>query len=195
MSKRDLLNFTDVSRDELQAIFGLARELKREQKQGVRHDLLRGKGMALVFEKPSLRTRVSFEVGMAQLGGYVVFLGPTEIGMGSRETPADCARNLARWVDIITVRTFSQKVIEEMAHYASVPVINGLTDLYHPCQVLADCLTLVEQRGNLDGLKVAFIGDGNNMVHSWMEAAEKLPISFIVACPKGYEPNKNIEAK
>src|SRR5207244_7207626 len=115
MNKRDLLNFTDVSRVEMQAIFGLARELKRKQKQGIRHELLRGKGMALVFEKPSLRTRVSFEVGMAQLGGYAVFLGPTEIGMGSRETPADCARNLARWVDIITVRTFSEKVIEEMA--------------------------------------------------------------------------------
>jgi ornithine carbamoyltransferase len=192
MNKRDLLNFTDVSRDELQAIFGLARELKRKQKQGVRHELLRGKGMALVFEKPSLRTRVSFEVGMAQLGGYVVFLGPTEIGMGSRETPADCARNLARWVDIITVRTFSQKVIEEMAEYASIPVINALTDLYHPCQVLADCLTLIEHKGKLDGLKIAFVGDGNNMVHSWIEAAEKLPISFAMACPKGYEPKAEI---
>ena len=192
MNKRDLLNFTDVSRDELQAIFGLARELKRKQKQGVRHELLRGKGMALVFEKPSLRTRVSFEVGMAQLGGYAVFLGPTEIGMGSRETPADCARNLARWVDIITVRTFSEKVIEEMAEYASIPVINALTDLYHPCQVLADCLTLIEHKGKLDGLKIAFVGDGNNMVHSWIEAAEKLPISFAMACPKGYEPKAEI---
>jgi ornithine carbamoyltransferase len=192
MSKRDLLNFTDVSRDEMQAIFGLARELKRKQKQGVRHELLRRKGMALVFEKPSLRTRVSFEVGMAQLGGYVVFLGPTEIGMGSRETPADCARNLARWVDIITVRTFSQEVIEEMAEYASIPVINALTDLYHPCQVLADCLTLIEHKGKLDGLKIAFVGDGNNMVHSWIEAAEKLPISFAMASPKGYEPKAEI---
>jgi ornithine carbamoyltransferase len=117
------------------------------------------------------------------------------VGLGTRETPADCARSLSRWVDLITVRTFSQDTLEEMAHYASVPVINGLTDLYHPCQVLADCLTLVEHRGNLDGLKVAFIGDGNNMVHSWMEAAEKLPISLSVACPKGYEPNKQIEAQ
>jgi len=192
MNKRDLLNFTDVSRVEMQAIFGLARELKRKQKQGIRHELLRGKGMALVFEKPSLRTRVSFEVGMAQLGGYAVFLGPTEIGMGSRETPADCARNLARWVDIITVRTFSEKVIEEMAEYASIPVINALTDLYHPCQVLADCLTLIEHKGKLDGLKIAFVGDGNNMVHSWIEAAEKLPFSFAMACPKGYEPKAEI---
>src|SRR2546427_5124251 len=195
MNKRDLLNFTDVSRDEMQAMLGRARELKRKQKQGIRHELLRGQGMALVFEKPSLRTRVSFEVGMAQLGGYAVFLGPTEIGMGNRETPADCARNLARWVDIITVRTFSEKVIEEMAEYASIPVINALTDLYHPCQVLADCLTLVEHKGKLDGLKIAFVGDGNNMVHSWMEAAEKLPISFAVACPKDYEPNEKIARK
>jgi ornithine carbamoyltransferase len=195
MSKRDLLNFDDISRDEMLVVFRLAAELKRKQKQGIGHDFLRGKGMALVFEKPSLRTRVSFEVGMAQLGGYVVFLGPAEIGLGSRETPADCARNLARWVDIVTVRTFSQKVIEEMAEYASIPVINALTDLYHPCQVLADCLTLIEQKGKLDGLKIAFVGDGNNMVHSWIQAAEKLPISFAMACPKGYEPNPEIVAK
>jgi ornithine carbamoyltransferase len=195
MSKRDLLNFNGVTTDEMQGIFRLAGELKREQKQGIRHELLRGRGMALVFEKPSLRTRVSFEVGMAQLGGYVVFLGPAEIGLGSRETPADCARNLARWVDIITVRTFSQQVIEEMAEYSSIPVINALTDIYHPCQVLADCLTLIEHKGKLAGLKIAFVGDGNNMVHSWIEAAEKLPISFAMACPKGYEPKAEIVSK
>jgi ornithine carbamoyltransferase len=195
MSKRDLLNFSGVTTDEMQGIFRLAGELKREQKQGIRHELLRGRGMALVFEKPSLRTRVSFEVGMAQLGGYVVFLGPAEIGLGSRETPADCARNLARWVDIITVRTFSQQVIEEMAEYSSIPVINALTDIYHPCQVLADCLTLIEHKGKLAELKIAFVGDGNNMVHSWIEAAEKLPISFAMACPKGYEPKAEIVSK
>src|ERR671924_1152527 len=195
MNKRDLLNFDGVTADEMQGIFRLARELKREQKQGVRHELLRGRGLALVFEKPSLRTRVSFEVGMAQLGGYVVFLGPAEIRLGTRETPGACARNLARWVDIVTVRTFSQKVIEEMAEYASIPVINALTDLYHPCQVLADCLTLIEHKGKLDALKIAFVGDGNNMVHSWIEAAEKLPISFAMACPKGYEPNAEIVNK
>jgi ornithine carbamoyltransferase len=192
MSKRDLLSFKNVSGDEMMAIFRLAAELKRKQKQGIRHELLRGRGMALVFEKPSLRTRVSFEVGMAQLGGYVVFLGSAEIGLGSRETPADCARNLARWIDIITVRTFSQKVIEEMADYSATPVINALTDLYHPCQVLADCLTLIEHKRKLDGLKIAFVGDGNNMVNSWIEAAEKLPISFSLASPQGYEPNAEI---
>ena len=195
MSKRDLLNFKDLSRPEMEKLFELASDLKRKQKQGIPHPLLSNHCMAMIFEKPSLRTRVTFESGMIQLGGSTVFLGLAEVGLGTRETPADCARSLSRWVDLITVRTFSQDTLEEMAHYASVPVINGLTDLYHPCQVLADCLTLVEHRGNLDGLKVVFIGDGNNMVHSWMEAAEKLPISLSVACPKGYEPNKQIEAQ
>jgi ornithine carbamoyltransferase len=195
MAKRDLLSFTGWTGDEMMGIFRLAAELKSKQKRGIPHKLLGGKGMALVFEKPSLRTRVSFEVGMAQLGGHVVFLGPAEIGLGSRETPADCARNLSRWVDLITVRTFSQKVIEEMAEYSAVPIINALTDLYHPCQVLADCLTLIEHKKKLDGLKIAFVGDGNNMVNSWIEAAEKLPISFRVACPDGYEPTAEIVSR
>ncbi len=195
MSKRDLLNFKDLSRPELEKIFTLASDLKREQQRGIAHPLLAHNCMAMIFEKPSLRTRVTFEAGMVQLGGSTVFLGLAEVGLGTRETPADCARSLSRWVNLITVRTFSQATLEEMAHFASVPVINGLTDLFHPCQVLADCLTLVEHKGRLDGLKVAFVGDGNNMVHSWMEAAERLPISFAVACPKGYEPNKEIEEK
>ena len=187
-----MLNFTKLSRQEMERIFALASELKKKQKQGVPHPLLAQHCMAMIFEKPSLRTRVTFEAGMVQLGGSTVFLGLAEVGLGTRETPADCARSLSRWVDLITVRTFSQDTLEEMAHYASVPVINALTDLFHPCQVLADCLTLIEHKGKLDGLKIAFVGDGNNMVHSWMEAAEKLPISFAVACPNGYEPNKEI---
>ena len=189
MSKRDLLNFADWSRDELESILRLARDLKQKQKQGVMHHLLEGKGLGMLFEKPSLRTRVTFEAGMVQLGGHAVFLSPTEVQMGVRETPEDCARSLSRWVDMIVVRTFAQATLEEMARAASVPVINALTDLYHPCQVLADCLTLLEHKGKLKGLKVAFVGDGNNMVHSWMEAAEKIPFSFALACPKGYEPD------
>jgi len=192
MKKRDLLSLRDFSREEIQGLFTLARRLKREQKRGISHRLLAGKTLALVFEKPSLRTRVSFETGMAQLGGRAVFLGPAEIHLGVRESPADCARSLSRWVDLIVVRTFSQNTLEEMARYASVPVINGLTDLFHPCQVLADCFTLLEHKGKLEGLKIAFIGDGNNMVHSWMEAAEKLSFSFSLACPKGYEPSAAI---
>lgn len=195
MNKRDLLSFDPMARQELEAIFRLARDLKRQQKEGIRHPLLAGKGLVLLFEKPSLRTRVTFEVGMKQLGGHVVFLGPAEVGLGTRETPADCARSLARWVDLIAVRTFAQAMIEEMAQYSSAPVINALTDLFHPCQVLADCLTLIEHKGQLEGLKIAFVGDGNNMVHSWFQAAEKLPFSFVLACPQGYEPDAAIERK
>jgi ornithine carbamoyltransferase len=195
MGKRDLLNFRDLSREEMVRIFALASGLKRKLKQGIPHPLLVHKCLAMIFEKPSLRTRVTFEAGMVQLGGHAVFLGPNEVQLGVRETPADCARSLSRWVDLITVRTFSQATLEEMAKYASVPVINALTDLSHPCQVLADCLTLIEHKGDLKGLKIAFVGDGNNMVHSWMEVAEKLPIEFAVACPKGYEPNREIEQR
>ncbi len=146
-NKRDLLSLTDISRKEIDEIFSLTHKLKREQKRGVSHRVLRGKALALVFEKPSLRTRVTFEAGMVQLGGQAIFLGPAEINLGVRETPADCARNLSRWVDLIVVRAFTQQKVEEMASYASVPVINGLTDLYHPCQVLADCFTLLEHKG------------------------------------------------
>ncbi|MBI2539690.1 MAG: ornithine carbamoyltransferase [Deltaproteobacteria bacterium] len=192
MKKRDLLSLQDLSREEIRGILTLARQLKQSQKRGKPHRLLAGKTLAMVFEKPSLRTRVSFETGMIQLGGHAVFLGPAEIHLGVRESPADCARSLSRWVDLIVLRTFSQGILEEVARSATVPVINGLTDLFHPCQVLADCFTLLERKKKLDGLKVAFIGDGNNMAHSWMEAAEKLSFSFFLACPRGYEPSAEI---
>ncbi|MBI2347923.1 MAG: ornithine carbamoyltransferase [Deltaproteobacteria bacterium] len=192
MKKRDLLSLQDLSREEIRGILALTRQLKQSQKRGKPHRLLAGKTLAMVFEKPSLRTRVSFETGMIQLGGHAVFLGPAEIHLGVRESPADCARSLSRWVDLIVLRTFSQGILEEVARSATVPVINGLTDLFHPCQVLADCFTLLERKKKLDGLKVAFIGDGNNMAHSWMEAAEKLSFSFFLACPRGYEPSAEI---
>lgn len=192
MKKRDLLSLRDLSRAEISGIFTLARRLKQKQKRGVSHRLLFGKTLALVFEKPSLRTRVSFEIGMVQLGGHAVFLGPAEIHLGVRESAADCARSLSRWVDLIVVRTFSQGTLEEVARCATVPVINGLTDLFHPCQVLADCFTLMEHTGKLEGLKIAFVGDGNNMVHTWMQAAEKFSFSFALACPRGYEPSAEI---
>jgi ornithine carbamoyltransferase len=192
MGKRDLLNFEGLRRRDFDAILALAANLKRKQKRGIAHRLLAGKSLAMLFEKPSLRTRATFQTGMSQLGGHVLFLGPAEVGLGTRETPADCARSLARWVDLITVRTFAQKTLEEIAAYSSVPVINALTDLYHPCQVLADCQTLLEHKGKLDGLKIVFAGDGNNMVHSWLEAAALVPFSFTLACPKGYEPDGGI---
>jgi len=195
MIKRDLLNFDGISRRDFEGILKLAAELKHQQKRGIPHRLLADKSMALVFEKPSLRTRATFAVGMAQLGGTAIYLGPAEVGLGTRETPADCARNLDRWFDLVTVRTFGHEIIAEMAQYSSVPVINALTDAYHPCQVLADCQTLIEHKGKLVGLKIAFVGDGNNMVHSWLEAAAIVPFSFALACPKGYEPDPAILAK
>jgi len=195
MNKRDLLNFDGMSRRDFDGLLRLASELKRKQKRGIAHRLLAGKNMALLFEKPSLRTRSTFAVGITQLGGSAVYLGPSEVGLGTRETPADCARNLDRWFDLVTVRTFAHKIIEEMAAYSSVPVINALTDGYHPCQVLADCQTLIEHKGRLDGLKIVFVGDGNNMVHSWLEAAAIVPFSFTLACPKGYEPDAAILQK
>ena len=190
--KRDLISIGDLIRDELEEIFSLAQRLKADRHKGWSHPILAGKTLAMIFEKPSLRTRVTFEAGMVQLGGYAIYLSPQDIGLGTRETVPDVARNLSRWVDIIMARTFSHQVITELAQAATVPVINGLSDLLHPCQVLADCLTLIEHRGALEGLKVAFVGDGNNMVHSWLNAAVKLPFRFVLACPPGYEPDRTV---
>ena len=187
--KRDLVSISDLEPDQLSAIFSLAQRLKRERRAGQAHPLLSGKTLAMLFEKPSLRTRVTFEAGMVQLGGYAVYLSPADIGLGTRESPTDVARNLSRWVDLIMVRTFAHQTVLELAEQATVPVINGLSDLSHPCQILADCLTLIEQRGRLDGLRIAFVGDGNNVVNSWLNVAAKLPISFRLACPPGYEPD------
>lgn len=192
--KRDLISIADLSREQLEEIFSLAQRLKRDRKDGWQHPLLAGRTLAMIFEKPSLRTRVTFEAGMVQLGGYAVYLSPPDIGLGTRESPADVARNLSRWVDLIMVRTFSHEIVLELSRHAAIPVINGLSDLLHPCQILADCLTLIEQRGQLDGLSIAFAGDGNNIVNSWLNAASKLPISFRLACPQGYEPNAEMLA-
>jgi ornithine carbamoyltransferase len=190
--KQDLISIADLTRKQIDDIFALARRFKADRKDGWPHPFLAGKTLAMIFEKPSLRTRVTFEAGMVQLGGYAVYLSPPDIGLGTRESAADVARNLSRWVDLIMVRTFSHAIVLELAQHATIPVINGLSDLLHPCQVLADCFTLVEQRGCLDGLKVAFVGDGNNVVNSWLNAASKLPFSFALACPLGYEPDTNI---
>lgn len=151
--------------------------------------MLAGKKSALVFQKPSLRTRATFELGMVELGGYSLFLGPEEINLGVRESPADCARVLSRLVDLIVVRTFGHEILEEMARFAEVPVINALSDMYHPCQILADLLTLVDHKGDLSELKIVFVGDGNNVVHSWLLAAEMFPFHFTLACPEGFEPD------
>ena len=188
--KRDFLSLADLTRGELEEILHLAATLKRDLKAGKRPPLLAGKSLAMIFEKPSLRTRVTFEVGMTQLGGYPIYLTPKDIQLGERESVADVARNLDRWVDLIMARTFSHGTLLELATHAAVPVINGLSDVLHPCQALTDCFTLLEKRGRLDGLRVAFIGDANNVANSWMEAAAKFGFTFVLACPPGYEPHE-----
>lgn len=193
--KRNLLRITDLTRTEIETILDLAAKLKRELKLGNPHPLLTGRTLAMIFEKPSLRTRVTFEVGMVQLGGAAVNLTQGDIRFGERESARDIAKNLERWVDLIMARVFSHQSVIDLAAHASVPVINGLSDLHHPCQVLADVFTLLEHRGRLDGLRVAFIGDGNNMVHSWMDAAARLGFHLVVACPPGYEPDPAITAE
>ena len=193
--KRDLLRIADLSTQEIEAILALAKRLKAELRAGTPHPLLAGRTLAMIFEKPSLRTRVTFEVGMVQLGGAAIHLGPGDVRLGERESAGDIARNLERWVDLVMARTFLHQSVVDLAAGARVPVINGLSDLHHPCQVLSDCFTLLERRGRLAGLRVAFIGDGNNVVHSWMDAAVRLGFGFVLACPPGYEPDPSIIAE
>jgi len=190
--KRDFLSLMDLTRAELEAVLDLAARLKRDLKAGQREPFLAGKSLAMIFEKPSLRTRVTFEVGITQLGGHAVYLRPEDIQLGERESVADIARNLERWVDLIMARTFDHGTLVELARHAQVPVINGLSDMLHPCQVLTDCFTVLERRGRLDGLRVAFIGDGNNVANSWMNAAAVFGFEFVLACPPGYEPHEAV---
>ncbi len=169
-------------------------ELKRKQCAGEAHNYLAGKTLAMIFQKPSTRTRVSFEVGALQLGGHALYLGPNDIQIGKRESIADVARTLSRYVDLIMARLFGHENIVELAQAASVPVINGLTDLLHPCQVMADMMTILEKRGSFDGLKVTYIGDGNNMVNSWLNIAGRIPMTLALAIPGGYDPDETILA-
>lgn len=192
--KKDLLSIKELTPAEIEALCSLAADLKEQQRQRVPHPLLLGKSLAMIFEKPSLRTRVTFEVGMAQLGGRALYLVPADIQLGEREAVKDVAKNLERWVDGIMARTFRHETVEELARHATIPVINGLSDLTHPCQILADLFTLREKCAKLHGLKVAYIGDGNNVCHSWLHGAGKTGIEFTVACPKGYEPHPDIVA-
>ena len=194
-SKRDFLRLTDLTRAECDALFALASDLKAALRAGRPRPELQGRTLAMIFEKPSLRTRISFETGMTQLGGHAIYLAPADIRLGQRETVADIARTLARVVDMIVARTFLHGVLVELAERAHVPVVNGLTDLHHPCQVLADLFTLHEHRRPLDELRVAFVGDGNNIVHSWLEAATLYRFTFALACPTGYEPDAAIVAE
>ena len=192
---KDLLSIHELSRDEVEEILSLAQELKEKQKAGIPHRLLEGKSLGMIFEKSSTRTRVSFEVGMYQLGGQALFLSSRDLQLGRGEPIKDTARVLSRYLDGIMIRTYGHERIEELAEWADVPVINALSDLLHPCQALTDLLTIREYKGkNLTGLKMAYVGDGNNMTHSLMYAAAKVGMNFAAATPEGYEPNAEVVA-
>ncbi|HBG04562.1 MAG: ornithine carbamoyltransferase [Geobacteraceae bacterium GWC2_58_44] len=190
--KKDFLALSQFSKAELDAIFALTKELKQKQKSGVEHHLLKGKTLAMIFEKSSTRTRISFEVGMYQLGGHPLFINGKDSQMGRGEPIKDSARVIARYCDGVMIRTFAQETVQEFAKYASVPIINGLTDLHHPCQIMADLFTVIEHKGGYQGLKFAWIGDGNNMANSWIEAAAIFGFDLTLACPEGYDPDPNV---
>lgn len=192
---RHLLALQDFSREELFAYITRAGELKEDAGAGIRHRELAGKTVALIFEKASTRTRVSFEAAMFGLGGQVIFLPSRDTQLARSEPLKDMARVMSRYVDGLVVRTYGQEIVEELARYSSIPVINALTDLHHPCQILSDIMTVVEKKGGLKGLKIAWIGDGNNMANSWIQAACRMGFSLTLACPAGYEPNRSILEK
>jgi ornithine carbamoyltransferase len=189
---KDLLAISKLTQTEVKAIIDRSATLKQMQQQGIVHQPLANRSLGMIFEKSSTRTRVSFEVGMYQLGGQALFLSSDDLQLGRGEPVADTARVLSRYLDGIMIRTFAQEMVEELAHHASIPVINGLTDLHHPCQALADLFTIQEKKGGLKGLKLAYIGDGNNVANSLLEACVKTGVHFSIACPRGYELNPKV---
>ncbi|KAA0891614.1 ornithine carbamoyltransferase [Oryzomonas rubra] len=191
---RHFLALHDYDKAELDGMLTLARELKEKQKQGVPHRLLDGKALAMIFEKSSTRTRISFEVGMFQLGGHGLFISNRDSQIGRGEPIRDTARVMSRYCDGVMIRTFGQEIVDEFARYASVPVINGLTDLFHPCQIMADLLTVLEHKRTYEGLKFAWVGDGNNMANTWIEAAAIFGFDLALACPAGYRPDQAVLA-
>jgi ornithine carbamoyltransferase len=189
---KHLLKMMDLSKEEIIDILNLADQLKYELKHGIPHTHLKGKSLGMIFQKASTRTRVSFETGMYQLGGYPLFLSSSELQIGRGEPVQDTARVLSRYIDGIMIRTFDQQEVEDLAAYGSIPVINGLTDFSHPCQVLADLMTIREYKGSFDGLKMCYIGDGNNMANSLTVGGLKVGMEVSVACPKGYQPHESV---
>lgn len=192
---RDLLSLHDFSPEEIKVILDLADDLKARQKRGEPHPYLQGKTLGMIFQKSSTRTRVSFEVGMYQLGGHPLFLNANDLQLGRGESISDSARVLSRFLDGIMIRTYAQSDVEELAEFANIPVINGLTDLLHPCQILADLQTIREKKGQLAGLKLAYVGDGNNITHSLLFGCAKVGMHISVASPEGYKPDANIVEK
>lgn len=189
---KHFLKLADFTKEDIKYFIDLAIQLKKEQKAGVVHDFLKGKTLAMIFEKSSTRTRVSFEVGMYQLGGHALFLSSNELQMGRGETIADTAKVLSRYIDGIMIRTFGQEIVEELAQHATVPVINGLTNEAHPCQVLADFMTIYEKKGKLEGLKLAYVGDGNNMAQSLLVGCSIMGIDCAIATPDHYRVQRNV---
>jgi len=187
--KRDFLHITDLSTDEIYQVLDLATEVKTRLRTEKDYQPFKGWSMAMIFAKPSARTRLSFETGFFRLGGHAIYLGPSDIEIGKREAVKDIARVVSRYNHLIMARLFAHSQITEMAAFADVPVINGLTDYNHPCQVMADIFTIQEHRGNLNDMKIVCLGDGNNVVNSWLRLAMKLPFHFVCACPENYEPD------
>ena len=192
LRNKDLIAIHDLTKEEVQMILNLAKFMKTRAKKKQTPKLLKGKTLAMIFDKPSSRTRVSFEVGMYQLGGHAVDLNAAGLRFGKGETIPDIAMTLSRYVDGAVIRTYDHDTVIEFSKFASFPVINGLTDLLHPCQALSDLFTIWEKKGKLRGIKIAYIGDGNNVCHSLMSACAKTGMEFIAACPKGYEPDKKL---
>ncbi|MEW5805997.1 MAG: ornithine carbamoyltransferase [Acidobacteriota bacterium] len=190
MKNTDLISIHDLEIDEILEILNLAEIMKANPDRYT--DALAGKTLAMIFEKPSLRTRVTFEVGMTQMGGHAIYLASSDAQIGKRESIPDVARNLERWTDAIMARTFSHQTIVDLAAYAGIPVINGLSDLFHPCQALADFFTIRDIKGDLKGLKVVFVGDGNNVAHSLMHCAAKVGANITIVTPPGYEPREEV---
>lgn len=187
-----LLKMLDLSKEEIIDILNLADQLKYENKNGIEHKVLKGKTLGMIFQKSSTRTRVSFETGMYQLGGQALFLSNRDLQIGRGEPVQDTARVLSRYLDGIMIRTFEQKEVEDLAQYGSIPIINGLTDFCHPCQVLADLMTIREVKGQFEGLKMCYIGDGNNMANSLIVGGLKVGMSVSIACPEGYRPDPEV---
>jgi ornithine carbamoyltransferase len=189
---KHLISLFDITADDMENIFKLSAQLKKELKAGVPHHILKGKTLGMIFSKSSTRTRVSFEVGMYQLGGYPLFLSSNDIQLGRGETIYDTAQVLSRYIDGIMIRTFKHSDVEELARHGTIPVINGLTDLMHPCQILADLFTVLEVKGKLKGLKMAYVGDGNNIANSLLHGCAKIGMDVSIAAPKGYECDEGV---
>ena len=190
--KKDFLSLYDLERSDFDAVFEKADKVKKMLKAGVSHTPLSGKTLGMIFDKSSTRTRISFEVGIYQLGGMALFLNNRDTQIGRGEDISDTARVMSRYLDAVVIRTYSQSFVENFARYATIPVINGLTDQQHPCQILSDLFTIVEKKGKYKGLKIAYVGDGNNVANSWIDAAARLPIQLSLACPEKYEPDRDI---